>query len=142
MYGHISRFVTHPDEKIIASLDPILGRPGWRGRLDPTLRPERKMISERTKAALVAAKARGVQLGGRPEKLKRTSVGRRNANAARRATAEGRAADLMPTIRALQGNGITTLAGIAKALNEQGIAAPRGGQWRPVQVQRVMQRLG
>ena len=39
MYGHVSRFLTHPDEKIIASLDPILGGPGWRQRLDPTMRP-------------------------------------------------------------------------------------------------------
>jgi len=38
MYGHISRFVTHPDEKIIASLNPILGGPGWQARLDPTMR--------------------------------------------------------------------------------------------------------
>lgn len=39
MYGHISRFLTHPDPKIIASLDPILGGPGWQGRLDPSLPP-------------------------------------------------------------------------------------------------------
>jgi len=39
MYGHVSRFVEHPDEKVIASLDPILGGPGWRARLDPNLKP-------------------------------------------------------------------------------------------------------
>lgn len=39
MYGHVSRFVEHPDEKIIASLDPVLGGPGWRARLDPSLKP-------------------------------------------------------------------------------------------------------
>ena len=38
MYGHISRFLTHPDEKIIASLDPILGGPGWQERLDPSMK--------------------------------------------------------------------------------------------------------
>ncbi len=38
MYGHISRFLTHPDAKIIASLDPILGGSGWQERLDPTLK--------------------------------------------------------------------------------------------------------
>ena len=36
MYDHINQFVNHPDEKIIASLDPILGGPGWQGRLDPS----------------------------------------------------------------------------------------------------------
>lgn len=39
MYGHISRFVTHPDERVIASLDAILGGPGWQKRLDPTMNP-------------------------------------------------------------------------------------------------------
>ncbi len=39
MYGHVSRFVEHPDEKIIASLDPILGGPGWQTRLDAKLKP-------------------------------------------------------------------------------------------------------
>jgi three-Cys-motif partner protein len=38
MYGHISRFLTHPDPRIIASLNPILGGPGWQNRLDPTLK--------------------------------------------------------------------------------------------------------
>ena len=39
MYGHISRFISHPDEKITASLNPILGGPGWKDRLDPLLKP-------------------------------------------------------------------------------------------------------
>ncbi|HEY1979296.1 MAG TPA: three-Cys-motif partner protein TcmP [Xanthobacteraceae bacterium] len=39
MYGHISRFISHPDEKITASLDPILGGPGWKDRLDPLMKP-------------------------------------------------------------------------------------------------------
>jgi len=38
MYDHINRFLTHPDENIIGSLDPILGGPGWKNRLDPTMR--------------------------------------------------------------------------------------------------------
>lgn len=37
MYSFVSRFIEHPDEKIIASLDPILGGPGWKDRLDPSL---------------------------------------------------------------------------------------------------------
>lgn len=54
MYGHISRFLTHPDEKIIASLDPILGGPGWQGRLDPTMKKGpavEKLFRETLKAA-------------------------------------------------------------------------------------------
>jgi three-Cys-motif partner protein len=37
MYGHIVRFVDHPDEKVVASLNPILGGPGWKDRLDEGL---------------------------------------------------------------------------------------------------------
>jgi three-Cys-motif partner protein len=39
MYGHISRFVTSPDESTIASLDPIFGGPGWCHRLDKSMQP-------------------------------------------------------------------------------------------------------
>ena len=39
MYGHVSRFIDHPDERITASLDPILGGPGWKERLDPDMKP-------------------------------------------------------------------------------------------------------
>ncbi len=34
MYAFVSRFLNHPDEKIIGSLDPILGGPGWQSRLE------------------------------------------------------------------------------------------------------------
>lgn len=54
MYGHISRFVSHPNEKVIASLDPILGGPDWKARLDPDLSPGlavEKLFRETLKAA-------------------------------------------------------------------------------------------
>ena len=54
MYGHISRFLTHPDQKIIASLDPILGGPGWQGRLDHSMKKGlavEKLFRETLKAA-------------------------------------------------------------------------------------------
>lgn len=99
---------------------------------------ERRMISARTKAALAAAKARGVKLGNPNNPLDRDK-GRRASAIVRRAKAEARAADLLPTIVALQGEGVNTFAALAKALNDRGIPAARGGQWRPVQVQRVVQ---
>jgi three-Cys-motif partner protein len=37
MYDFVNRFVASQDETIIATLDPILGGPGWRSRLDPLL---------------------------------------------------------------------------------------------------------
>jgi three-Cys-motif partner protein len=54
MYGHISRFVTHPDDKIISSLDPILGGPGWQKRLDANMKPGpavERLFRETLKAA-------------------------------------------------------------------------------------------
>ncbi len=37
MYDHINRFAASDDQKTIESLDPILGGPGWRERLDEDL---------------------------------------------------------------------------------------------------------
>ena len=37
MYDFVNRFVASQDETIIATLNPILGGPGWRSRLDPSL---------------------------------------------------------------------------------------------------------
>ena len=101
---------------------------------------ERHAISERTKAALAAAKARGVKLGGRPENLKNTALGRQKAAEARRAKAAARAKDLAPVIAAIRAEGIATATGIAKALNERGIPTARGGKWQAVQVQRLLGR--
>ena len=101
---------------------------------------ERHAISERTKAALAAAKARGVKLGGRPESLKNTALGRQKAAEARRAKAAARAKDLAPVIAAIRAEGIATATGIAKALNERGIPTARGGKWQAVQVQRLLGR--
>jgi DNA invertase Pin-like site-specific DNA recombinase len=98
---------------------------------------ERRAISERTKAALAAAKARGVKLGGRPESLKNRELGRKRGADARRAKAAARAKDLAPVIEAIRADGITSATGIAKALNERGIPTARGGKWQAVQVQRL-----
>ncbi len=54
MYGHISRFLAHPDEKIIASFDHIFGGPGWQSRLDPAMEQgpaAEKLFRETLKAA-------------------------------------------------------------------------------------------
>ncbi len=37
MYDHINRFVSSEEPEIVASFDAILGGPGWRNRLDPTM---------------------------------------------------------------------------------------------------------
>ena len=100
---------------------------------------EAKAISERTKAALAAAKRRGVKLGG----YRGTTI----TNAMRKAASEGlkeraraRAVDLAPTIAELQAGGATSLRAIAAGLNERGIPTARGGEWTATQVMRVIDR--
>jgi DNA invertase Pin-like site-specific DNA recombinase len=101
---------------------------------------EAKMISDRTRAALAAAKARGVSLGGW-----RGRAGTCNDLARARATrtqrAVRRASDLSNTIQEIQHNGAQSLCAVAAGLNERGITAPRGGVWRAAQVRRVLSRL-
>jgi DNA invertase Pin-like site-specific DNA recombinase len=101
---------------------------------------EAKMISERTKAALAAAKRRGVKLGGyRGAKL--TAKARAAGCKARTERAAAKAIDLAPTLAELQAAGVTSLRAIAAALNERGIPTPRGGEWQAVQVMRVLARI-
>jgi hypothetical protein len=59
-----------------------------------------------------------------------------------RARAVAKAADLAPTVKALQAAGITSLNGIAEALNERGIPTAAGRcHWYATQVSRVLKRL-
>ncbi len=102
---------------------------------------ERKMISTRTKAALQAAKARGTVLGGFRGHIP-TAAEVAAANAAVRAKADARSADLQPVIASLQAEGITSATSIARALTERGIPTARGAAvWSAVQVQRAMSRV-
>jgi DNA invertase Pin-like site-specific DNA recombinase len=101
---------------------------------------EGRMISERTKAALAAARRRGVQLGGYNKNPTLTAKARKAGHEANRAKAVARAADLTPTIVELQAAGATSLRAIAAGLNERGIPTARGGAWTATQVMRVMER--
>jgi DNA invertase Pin-like site-specific DNA recombinase len=101
---------------------------------------EAGMISARTKAALAAAKRRGVQLGGdRGSRL--TAKARKAGNAANAHAAKQRASDVAPVIAELQAGGAESLRAIAAGLNARGIPTARGaGKWSAVQVARVLER--
>ncbi len=96
---------------------------------------ERAMISTRTKAALTAAKARGVVLGG-PKLAK----ARKSAVASIKALADQHAANVLPVVREIRRAGATSLRQIADALNARGITTPRGGKWHASSVRNVLER--
>jgi DNA invertase Pin-like site-specific DNA recombinase len=106
---------------------------------------EAAMISTRTVAALAAAKARGVALGGQRGDMSRMEAmaakGTKASAAARSALAAKRNEDLLPVIEEIRGSGVSTLRTIAAELNSRGITAPRSGQWSAVQVQRVLSAI-
>jgi DNA invertase Pin-like site-specific DNA recombinase len=101
---------------------------------------EAAMISARTKAALKAAKARGVQLGGdRAGVIASQSPKGVAASAVVRSTkARKHAADILPILEAARSAGATSLRQMADYLNRCGETAPRGGGWSPVQVARLL----
>ena len=99
------------------------------------------MISARTKAALAAAKARGVRLGN-PNLAAGSPAQARAANAVKIGRAQVRAADLLPLIEQARRAGAITLQQIANALAARGVPTPsgRGRRWHPVQVARIIGR--
>jgi DNA invertase Pin-like site-specific DNA recombinase len=102
---------------------------------------ERRLISERTKHPLQAAKARGVKLGGRRAGAGVPDDARQRGRKAQQSAARQRASDLASDIANLQATGAATLQALANGLNARGIPAARGGAWSPVQVKRVIDRL-
>jgi len=102
---------------------------------------EARMISARTKAALAAAKARGVRLGN-PNLAAGSPAQARAANAVKTGRAQVRAADVLPFIEQARRAGAITLQQFADALAARGVPTPsgRGGRWHPVQVARIVGR--
>lgn len=103
---------------------------------------EREMISKRTKEALASAKERGVKLGSPKNLTQEARVkGVKRSQVVRSQKASQAAKDLAPMIMDLKKKGITSLKGIARALNEQGYQTSRQKPWHDVQVKRVLEHL-
>jgi Resolvase, N terminal domain len=97
---------------------------------------EAGLISSRTKSALAAAKARGVKLGGNRGAIISTEA-RATGRAVQAVRSKARATDLPPILAELRNAGVTTLAGIARALSDRRIPTARGvSGWTPTQVSR------
>ena len=106
-------------------------------------------ISERTKAGLAAAKARGVKLGSaRPghwkgrEHLRRKGAAKGSAVAAvaHRKAANEAYTDILPQMKQLREDG-NSFQLIADALNDEGHTTRRGKPWNASQVLRVLARF-
>jgi len=95
---------------------------------------ERTMISNRTKAALEAAKARGVILGN-PQY--QTAIPK--AVESRKRLANGRNAKLRLILtETMQKTGLTKLVDIAEALNLRGIKTNQGCMFTPTHIHRLL----
>ncbi|MDR3798428.1 MAG: recombinase family protein [Terracidiphilus sp.] len=100
---------------------------------------EAGLISQRTKAALKAAKARGTKLGGRRVSAARfaeigAAARQAHVERVRRARVE-----IMPAIEKLQASGARSLRQFAAGLNAAEVPTPRGrGEWSAVQAQRLL----
>lgn len=104
---------------------------------------ERKAISNRTKEALAAAKARGVRLGGNRGNIEDLRKGPAISAEVRQRQARERALKVVRQIDVLRsGEGAKRLREIARALNDRGITAPRGGKWHAAQVKAVLRCQG
>jgi len=102
---------------------------------------EREQISARTKAALAAAKARGTRLGWSiPSRLGEQRKAALRGVKANQTAAEQFARNVLPIIREIQAAGITTLQGIADALNARGVRTARGRHWYASTVRNILQR--
>lgn len=102
---------------------------------------EREAISVRTKAALAAAKARGVVLGGRRGHTLPFKAAAAASAKVRAAIADQRTRDVLVSIEHAKNIGAVSLREIAAVLTAEGITAPRGGVWSAAQIKRAIERL-
>ena len=87
---------------------------------------ERRLISERTKAALEAKRATGAKLGNTINLDAAGALGR----TAQRHAADEFTAAMRPIINAVRNSGANTLSEIANALDGRGIRPARGNSWQ------------
>ena len=101
---------------------------------------ETRMISDRTRAALAAAKARGVVLGwaipGRAEEQRQAALSGAAQNAR---NADKHAQNVLPIIRELSSRGLS-LRMIADELNVRQVRSARGGSWHATTVRNMILR--
>ena len=101
---------------------------------------EAGLISQRTRAALAVAKARGVRLGN-PFLTPATAEMAAAARQARSRQVAARAADVLAVVSQVRAEGASSLRAIAAELHAHGVLTPAGKlDWSPAQVQRLLKR--
>ncbi|TIP95721.1 MAG: resolvase [Mesorhizobium sp.] len=97
---------------------------------------ERRLISERTKAALASRKTTGMKLGNPTNTAEAAAKGRKISIR----EADRFAQTVLPIIESIQQSGITSLRGLAFALNNRGVRTARNGQWQVSNVRNILAR--
>jgi DNA invertase Pin-like site-specific DNA recombinase len=98
---------------------------------------ERRLVSERTKAALHAKKASGAKLGNSTNLSIAGSIGR----LAQAQVADEFAINLMPVVQSIRNDGAATLSEIVTALNSRGVRPARGNHWHRSSVRNLLARI-
>jgi DNA invertase Pin-like site-specific DNA recombinase len=97
---------------------------------------ERRLISDRTRAALSSRKTQGAKLGNPRNTAEAAAKGRLISIRG----AERFAESIMPIVQAIQRSGVTSLRGLAIALNNRSVRTARGGQWQVSNVRNLLAR--
>jgi DNA invertase Pin-like site-specific DNA recombinase len=103
---------------------------------------EAAAISDRTKAALNAAKARGVKLGwANPSRKVEQRFACFKGAMVNMLNADVHLLGVRQQVEALQASGVTTLLGLATALNASSAKTARGGRWHASTVKNLLHRM-
>jgi DNA invertase Pin-like site-specific DNA recombinase len=97
---------------------------------------ERRLISERTKAALASCKSTGMKLGNPTNTAEAAARGRKISIR----EADRFSQTVLPIIASIRQSGITSLRGLAIALNSRGVRTARNGQWQVSNVRNILGR--
>jgi DNA invertase Pin-like site-specific DNA recombinase len=97
---------------------------------------ERRLISERTRAALSSRKTNGAKLGNPTNTAQAAAMGRQISVR----DADRFAESVLPIVQSIQQSGVISLRGIAVALNNRGVRTARAGRWQVSNVRNLLAR--
>jgi DNA invertase Pin-like site-specific DNA recombinase len=97
---------------------------------------ERRLISERTKAALAVRKATGAKLGNPSNVREAGAIGRTALINA----ADEHARSMLPILRTLRAEGALTIGAVTRSLNERKVPTARGSRWHISSVANLLAR--